>query len=256
MQLSNSPAVSTGRPVVRQQALNDIHPDLDAWLDDASADGSGSVIAVDGLFDYQAASDLQEMLVDRLCTRVGHPPVLLLLEHPLVVTLGRNAADKEATGATTPVIRTRRGGSVTVHGPGQLIGYPIVSLAQQGLTVTGFVRQLEQGLQSVCERLSVPSWIREGFTGLWTDDGKIGSIGIAVRRSVTWHGYALNVHDQTANFGAVSPCALPGVRPDSIDNHQPRVALDAVRNLAAADFVDRFCNGLARATTIPASELC
>lgn len=183
---------------------------------------------------YVEAEGLQEALVARVAEGVSGP-ILLLLEHPLVVTLGRGADAAVAAAGPLPAVRTARGGSVTVHGPGQLVGYPIVDLRATGRSVHGFVRELEGWMIEVAERLGTMAERREGLTGVWTANGKLGSIGIAVRRGVAWHGLALYVDDQTANFGALNPCALPGVAPDYLRRANPVVTLeDAAEALADA----------------------
>lgn len=169
---------------------------------------------------YDLAVDLQQDLLE-LTRNYKLNPILLLLTHPLVVTLGRAAKASEAAGATAPVLRSHRGGSVTVHGPGQLVGYPIVDLRRQGFSVDGYIRALEQMLKNVAANFGVNAFVRTGLTGLWTERGKLASIGIAVRHGITWHGFALYLQDQTANFGALNPCALPGVKPDAIAHYHP-----------------------------------
>jgi lipoate-protein ligase B len=209
------------------------------WLARRSADRARPwLVRLDRPVDYTAAEKIQETLV-AMTYQAALPPTLLLLEHPLVVTLGRGAADSDAAGAVAPVVRSKRGGSVTVHGPGQLIGYPIANLRALGLGVAGFVAGLESVVESVARRCGVPAHTIPGRIGLWTPRGKIASIGIAVRHGVAWHGWALYLRDQRANFGLVSPCNLPHVQPDAVDRYT-QVDGAVVADYCAAAFARQF----------------
>lgn len=193
---------------------------------------------------YAEAESLQEALVARAAEGASGP-LLLLLEHPLVVTLGRGAAADAAAAAPLPAVRTARGGSVTVHGPGQIVGYPIVDLRATGRSIHGFVRELEGWMIAAAAAVGVAAERRDGLTGIWTARGKLGSIGIAVRRGIAWHGLALYVDDQCANFGALNPCALPGVAPDALAHGAAavdrRVVAAALASAFAAAMAPRSC---------------
>jgi lipoyl(octanoyl) transferase len=153
---------------------------------------------------------------------------LLLLEHPAVLTLGRQSdpshiladeAELEARGIA--VERTERGGEVTYHGPGQLVAYPIIRLHERGLLVRPLVRALESSLVETCAAHDVAAGRREGHPGCWCDpDGpaprKIGALGLRVERGVSYHGIALNVTVDLADFELIDPCGLPGVASTSI----------------------------------------
>jgi lipoyl(octanoyl) transferase len=153
---------------------------------------------------------------------------LILLEHPAVLTLGRNsdpahvladASTLEARGIH--IERVERGGEVTYHGPGQLVAYPIIGLADRGLLIRPFVRALEAALAETCGALGVAAGRREGHPGCWCDaDGveprKIGALGLRVERGVTYHGIALNVTVDLRDFGLIDPCGMPGVASTSI----------------------------------------
>ena len=153
---------------------------------------------------------------------------LLLLEHPAVLTLGRTSdpahilAD-DATLATRgiEVVRVERGGEVTYHGPGQLVAYPIISLSRRGLMIRPLVRALESALVATCAELGVRAARRDGHPGCWCDpDGpdprKIGALGLRVERGVSYHGIALNVTVDLADFELIDPCGMPGVISTSI----------------------------------------
>jgi lipoyl(octanoyl) transferase len=156
------------------------------------------------------------------------PDQLLLLEHPPVLTLGRQSDPAfvrippvELARRDMELIRTERGGEVTYHGPGQLVAYPIVRLADRHLMVRPFVRLLEAALRDTCATLGVEADRRDGFPGCWVDgDGgaprKIGALGVRVERGVTYHGIALNVTVDLAAFDLIEACGLPGVTVTSI----------------------------------------
>ena len=180
-----------------------------------------------GRIDYRAAHARQRALAaNRADGRVGDH--LLLLEHPAVLTLGRNSdpahirASEHALAARgIEVIRVERGGEVTYHGPGQLVAYPIVALHERGLLVRPFVRALEAALVETCATLGVDAGRRDGHPGCWCDaDGpsprKIGALGLRVERGVTYHGIALNVTVDLADFELIDACGMPDVVSTSI----------------------------------------
>jgi lipoyl(octanoyl) transferase len=135
---------------------------------------------------------------------------LLLVEHDDVVTLGRrrDARDNVLPGNTLPVVEIERGGDATYHGPGQLVAYPIVQLEAHERDLHAYLRQLEEAVMRVCADLGLPAGRREGWTGVWIGDRKVASIGIAVRRWVTFHGLALNVSTDLGKFAHMNPCGL------------------------------------------------
>ncbi len=175
-----------------------------------------------GLVPYGEALERQRALAeDRIAGRLASD-TLLLLEHPPVVTLGRGT--REASLPLAPellrrrgidVFEIERGGDVTYHGPGQLVGYPIFDLAGDGLRrdLHWFLRELEAALIAALATLGIAGERRDGYTGVWTAGGgrKIASIGIHVRQWVTWHGFALNVTTDLSPFGLIVPCGIPDV---------------------------------------------
>jgi lipoyl(octanoyl) transferase len=206
-----------------------------------------------GRIDYPEAHALQRRLVDaRAADEIGDQ--LLLLEHPAVLTLGRNsdpghilADDAELAARGIRVERVERGGEVTYHGPGQLVAYPIVRLHDRGLLVRPFVRALEAALIETCRELGVAAERRDGHPGCWCDpDGpsprKIGALGLRVERGVTFHGIALNIDVDLADFALIDACGMPGVVSTSIarergdvDAHPSTAAVEAAgRNFATA----------------------
>ena len=180
-----------------------------------------------GRIAYREAHALQKRLVDaRVAGSIGDR--LLLLEHPAVLTLGRNsdplhilAGPDELRGRGISVERVERGGEVTYHGAGQLVAYPIVALHQRGLLLRPFVRALEAALVATCLAHGVAAARRDGHPGCWCGlDGprprKIGALGLRVERGVTYHGIALNVSVDLADFELIDACGMPGVESTSI----------------------------------------
>jgi len=148
----------------------------------------------------------QELLLDRIEGRVGD--VLLITEHDSVVTVGRGAGLESAGEVTVPVLAVERGGEATFHGPGQIVGYPIVLLEDGRRDLHRWLRDLEEVVIASLADFGVVGRREEGFTGVWIHDKKVCSIGVAVRRWVTWHGFALNVNTDLAGFRAFQPCGL------------------------------------------------
>jgi lipoyl(octanoyl) transferase len=180
-----------------------------------------------GRIGYREAWTLQKWLAaDRADGRIGDR--LLLLEHPRVLTLGRHAEDghvraspDELARRGIEVIRVERGGEVTYHGPGQLVAYPIVALSRRGLLLRPFVRALEAAMTETCAAFGVAAARREGHPGCWVDPErdaprKIGALGIRVERGVSYHGIALNVDPDLADFDLIDPCGIPGLVSTSI----------------------------------------
>ena len=160
--------------------------------------------------EYQKAWDFQRTIHEEV-TSGSRPNTLLLLEHPSVYTAGRRTEGAERPANGTPVIDVDRGGRITWHGPGQLVGYPIVKL-QKPTELVGFVREIEAALIRVCDDLGVATVRIEGRSGVWIQDErgdrKIAAIGIRVAKGVTMHGFALNVNPDLAAFGQIVPCGI------------------------------------------------
>jgi lipoyl(octanoyl) transferase len=169
--------------------------------------------------DYATGLDLQQTVVHLLKeSRIGH--TLLLLEHPPVITLGRNAGMQNViaspdflAGKGIELFETDRGGDVTFHGPGQLVGYPIFDLRAftPRIGAVEFVRKVEEALIRTCGDLGVPTQRVPGLTGVWTQDepsAKIAAIGVHISRAVTSHGFALNVSTNLDYFKLIVPCGI------------------------------------------------
>ncbi len=164
-----------------------------------------------GTVDYHEAWRLQREVADERIA--GGPDTVLLLEHDAVYTAGRRTLPEERPRDDTPVVDTDRGGKITWHGPGQLVGYPIIGLAEP-LDVVNFVRRLEDSLIKVCADLGVETQRVEGRSGVWVPADargparKIAAIGIRVSRATTLHGFALNCDCDLAAFSAIVPCGI------------------------------------------------
>jgi lipoyl(octanoyl) transferase len=187
-----------------------------------------------GRVDYREAVALQERLRERVQT--GElPDLLLLLEHPPVYTTGRRSEPGElpATNAIE-VVETDRGGKLTYHGPGQLVGYPIMHVPN----VRAFVETMEAALVTALTEAGVAAHVREGreYTGVWVEDRKIASIGIHVARRVSMHGFAVNVDNDLAPFGDVVACGLPDVRMTSLQAEGVDEGITCFRKRAAHAF--------------------
>jgi lipoate-protein ligase B len=191
-----------------------------------------------GRIDYREAVALQERLRERV--QAGElPDLLLLLEHPPVYTIGRRSEPGElpATNAID-VVETDRGGKLTYHGPGQLVGYPIMHVPN----VRAFVESMEAALIAALREAGVPAATRDGrdYTGVWVEDRKIASIGIHVSRRVSMHGFAVNVDNDLAPFGAVVACGLPDVRMTSLRAEGSADGVACFRKRAAYAFAQAF----------------
>jgi lipoyl(octanoyl) transferase len=160
--------------------------------------------------EYQKAWDAQRRIHEEVASG-ERPNTLLLLEHPSVYTAGRRTDEAERPADGTPVIDVDRGGRITWHGPGQLVGYPIVKL-QKPTELVGFVREIESALINVCADLGISGVRVDGRSGVWICDDrgerKIAAIGIRVAKGVTMHGFALNVNPNLEAFGQIVPCGI------------------------------------------------
>lgn len=190
--------------------------------------------------DYRAAWQLQRDLAD--ARLAGGNDTLLLLEHPAVYTAGRRTEPQERPHPDlrgTPVVDTDRGGKITWHGPGQLVGYPIIGLAEP-LDVVNYVRRLEEALIKVCADLGLDTIRVDGRSGVWVPardgrpDRKVAAIGVRVSRATTLHGFALNCDCDLDAFGAIVPCGISDAGVTSLSAELRRtVTVDDVRMIVA-----------------------
>jgi lipoyl(octanoyl) transferase len=161
--------------------------------------------------EYEAALALQREVHSEVVSG-GRPNTLLLLEHPPVFTAGRRTLDSERPVDGSTVIDVDRGGKITFHGPGQLVGYPIITLKNSN-DVVGFVRELENALIDICAEFNLKTERYCERSGVWIrdekGDRKIAAIGLRVARGVTMHGFALNVSPDLSYFNRIVPCGIP-----------------------------------------------
>ncbi|MBV8350356.1 MAG: lipoyl(octanoyl) transferase LipB [Mycolicibacterium sp.] len=201
-----------------------------------------------GSVEYRQAWDLQRSLVDARVA--GGPDVLLLLEHPSVYTAGRRTQPQERPVDDTPVVDTDRGGKITWHGPGQLVGYPIVGLAEP-IDVVNYVRRLEESLITVCAELGLAAGRVPGRSGVWLaaerglpsdhrtadearPERKVAAVGIRVQRATALHGFALNCDCDLRAFEAIVPCGISDAGVTSLTAELGRrVSVDEVRGRVA-----------------------
>lgn len=207
-----------------------------------------------GLLDYAAAWQLQRELADARVA--GGPDTLLLLEHPPVYTAGRRTEDHERPFDGTPVVDVDRGGKITWHGPGQLVGYPVIGLAET-LDVVNYVRRLEQSLIKVCTELGLEVGRVEGRSGVWLPaneikpERKIAAIGIRVARGVALHGFALNCDCDLGAFSAIVPCGIADAGVTSLSAELGRrVGVDEVGDRVAEAVCDAL-DGRLPVTSLP-----
>lgn len=174
-----------------------------------------SVEVVDlGLVPYDEAEALQATTAAARRSAAA-PDTLFLLEHPPVITLGRRGSPEDVYAPPDrlaqlgiEVRRTTRGGLVTYHGPGQVVGYPILRLAELGLRVPGYVRALEETVIRALAAVGVAGRVDPDHPGVWTDGGKIAAIGVRFAHGVTTHGFAVNLQPDLAHFQWINPCGL------------------------------------------------
>jgi lipoyl(octanoyl) transferase len=193
---------------------------------------SGQLLVVDlGTMSYGAALELQRGVArSRISGAIPHD-VLLVVEHPPVVTLGRSSKQQHLL-ATPALLAARgvelfeveRGGDVTFHGPGQLVGYPIVDLKRHKLDLHWYLRQVEEALIRAVAPLGIAGERSAGQTGVWTRGRKLASIGVHARDWVTWHGFALNVTTDLSYFDLMVPCGIAQVQMTSIEREVGRSA--------------------------------
>ncbi len=193
-----------------------------------------------GLVDYARCLDLQRCLWE-LRVRDEIPDTLVLVEHRPVVTLGRSARTEnvlvpaaELARLGIALHRVERGGDVTFHGPGQVVGYPIFKLDAGLACVRPFVNKLERALIAAVAQLGITARSRPGLTGVWVEERKLASIGIAVKRWVTMHGFALNVTTDLSCFRLINPCGMATVQMTSVEQEGGRT--DQVRPALARGF--------------------
>lgn len=190
------------------------------------------------VIDYREAWDLQHRLVTDRKSRIIDKNVVLFLEHPPVFTLGRRGGLDNLTvpedyleKAGISVIHVERGGDITYHGPGQLVVYPIVDMREAGLRVLDYVTALEEIMIRTAADWGLVAERNSMNRGVWVDNKKLGSIGITIRRGISFHGIAFNVNVSLEPFGWINPCGLKGIRMTSMERELSyQVPMHKVRN--------------------------
>ena len=207
-----------------------------------------------GLTPYEEALELQRALARERISGAIPEDMLLLVEHPPVVTMGRSAKARNLISNSdflaskgVELFEVERGGDVTFHGPGQLVGYPIIDLKRHRQDLHWFLRQVEEALIRTLSAYSIPAERSTGFTGVWTKGRKIASIGVHARDWVTWHGFALNVTTDLSFFDLIIPCGIDGVTMTSVereivwtDSQSPPATVEAAGEIAARAFGELF----------------
>jgi len=199
--------------------------------------------------DYVEALELQRSLArDRISGAIPQD-ILLLVEHPPVVTLGRATKEKHLVGSPeflqskgVEVFEVERGGDVTFHGPGQLVGYPIIDLKRHRQDLHWYLRKIEEALINTLADYGIPGERNTAYTGVWTRGKKIASIGVHARDWVTWHGFALNVTTDLSYFELIVPCGIDGVVMTSIARELglEEISMQDVRDRVTAKFAEAF----------------
>src|SRR5687767_11308961 len=201
-----------------------------------------------GRVSYTEALELQRTLARDRISGVIPQDVLLLAEHPPVVTLGRSSKGKHLLASPeflasrgVEVFEVERGGDVTFHGPGQLVGYPILDLKRHRQDLHWYLRQVEESLIRALAGHGIVANRQAGQTGVWTGGRKIASIGVHAREWVTWHGFALNVSTDLSWFELMVPCGIAGVTMTSIERETGEpVLLDVVADRVISSFSEVF----------------
>jgi len=202
-----------------------------------------------GRIPYGEALELQRSVArDRISGAIAQD-VLLLMEHPAVVTLGRSSKEKHLVASPeflhshgVELFEVERGGDVTFHGPGQLVGYPIVDLKRHRQDLHWYLRKIEEALINTLADYDIPGERNTSYTGVWTRGKKIASIGVHARDWVTWHGFALNVTTDLTFFDLIVPCGITGVVMTSIARElgSEEVSAQDVRDRVSAKFAEAF----------------
>ena len=190
-----------------------------------------------GLIDYEDALAIQRQIHQEVVDQISANS-LLLLQHPPVFTAGRRTLDSERPIDGSKVIDVDRGGKITFHGPGQIVGYPIVKLKKPN-DVVGFVRQLEKALIQICQDFNIKGQTYCERSGVWVrderGDRKIAAIGIRVAKGVTMHGFALNVNPDLSYFDRIIPCGIADAQVTSMEKELNRsISLEQVQEVVEA----------------------
>jgi lipoyl(octanoyl) transferase len=175
--------------------------------------------------DYEAGLRLQEQQVESILDGSGRETIFLL-EHQPVYTIGRlrdRSSLRDPAALPFPVHEINRGGQATYHGPGQLVGYPVLDLTHRGKDLHEHLRKLEDALIRACAHFGVTAGRREGLTGVWVAERKLASIGVGVRKWISMHGFAINItRESLPPFFAITPCGIDGVTMSCLESEAGR----------------------------------
>jgi len=211
-----------------------------------------------GLLEYGKALEYQRAVARARIAGTIEEDVLLLVEHPPVVTLGRSAKERHLLASPellaargVELFEVERGGDVTFHGPGQLVGYPIIDLKRHRRDLHWYLRQVEEALIRALDSFGIAGERQAGYTGVWTNNRKIASIGVHARDWVTWHGFALNVSTDLGYFDLIVPCGIPAVTMTSIDREVGKsVGLEPAADAVVSAFASVFSLSARPATEV------
>ena len=193
-----------------------------------------------GLCDYNEALLSQDNTRSQLIKKSGKN-TLFLLEHNHTYTLGKNGNPNNILNKNCELFQTDRGGDVTYHGPGQLVGYPIINLKTMGLGIRSYVSNIEQLLIDVLYDYGINASIKKGLTGVWIEDRKIASIGIRVSQWITTHGFALNVNTDMDYFSNIISCGIDNVSMTSMEKElNKKISISDVKQSTINHFNDIF----------------
>ena len=230
-------ATCNSQPATRNSQLETRNPQLETWL-----------CVEMPVIEYQKARDLQSYLISARKDKIIDSDIILILEHPPVFTLGRRGGLENLSVSESflkksgiPVIHVERGGDITFHGPGQIVVYPIINLEKARLTVTDYVSNLEEVMIQTAKDAGIQAQ-RNGLNrGIWVGKKKLGSIGIAVRRGISFHGMALNVNLSLEPFNWINPCGLQNIKMTSIQQELSHpVSMPHIRQIVKHHFESVF----------------
>lgn len=190
--------------------------------------------------EYQKALDYQLYLVNLKKNGV-QDDFILFMEHLNVFTMGKGANKKNILDENISIITTNRGGDLTYHGPGQLIGYLIMDLNSKSYDIQEYLRKIEELIIKTLLRINIKAYKAKGLTGVWAEGKKIASIGVGVKRGITMHGFALNINPDMANFYKIKPCGLTPNLISSIEElKNGQVSFKHIENLLVEVFPEVF----------------
>ncbi len=193
-----------------------------------------------GLIEYQKAYDYQEHLV-KLKQAGEKNNFFLLLEHFPAFTRGKSAKDNNILDKDIPVISIERGGDLTFHCPGQLVGYIILDLKKEKLKVTEYIDKLQGLIIDSLGKLGLKAYKKPGIIGVWLEDKKIASIGIAIKKGITMHGFSINVNNSLERFKKINPCGIDANEISSLKEITGEdYSLEKIRELIVEEFQSKF----------------